>query len=396
MLPSTILNSFSSLQQYVSEQNYKGYDPYDGLNSKLFKTLPLISDNRFFRLAWIQVFKRLPFNVRPLVGIQKDYNPKGLGLFLNGYCHLYHQDSKSLKVLGLTHKAIREKVVFLSNQILGLMSPDWSGGCWGYNFDWQARAFFQPKGTPTVVASTFIAYALLDSYDILKDEKLLEVAVSVKDFVLNDLNKSYDADGNFAFSYSPLDKTQVFNASLLGSRLLARVYSYTGDKTLLVEAKRSVQFCVQHQREDGSWSYGTLPFHQWVDNFHTGYNLECISDYQKYSGDNSYAGHLEKGLKYYLNTFFTQEGISKYYNNSVFPIDIHAPAQLIVTLSKLGKLSQHKHLADKVLNWTITHMQDKKGYFYFQKKKYFTSKIPYMRWAQAWMFYALSIRVGNK
>lgn len=387
-----LCDSYRSLKYYCENNHYKGYDPYDGLNSKLFQSLP-IKNNKLCRLVWIQLFKRLPFNLRTLVGIKKDYNPKGLGLFLNGYCNLYYQDAESLKALDLSHTEIKEKIVFLSNTIIDLISPDWSGACWGYNFDWQARAFFQPKGTPTVVASTFIAYALMDAYDILKDKKLLDVAVSVKDFVLNDLNRTYDNNGNFAFSYSPLDKTQVFNASLLGSRLLARVYSYIGDKDLLVEAKRSVQFCVDHQREDGSWGYGTLPFHQWVDNFHTGYNLECISEYQKYSRDTCYADHIEKGFEYYINTFFTEKGIAKYYNNSVFPIDIHAPAQLIVTLSKLDMLEENKALADKVLNWTISNMQDKKGYFYFQKKKYFTSKIPYIRWAQAWMFYAMSIRL---
>ena len=36
-------------------------------------------------------------------------------------------------------------------------------------------------------------------------------------------------------------------------------------------------------------------------------------------------------------------------------------------------------------------MQSGKGYFYYQVNRYFSSKIPYMRWAQAWMFYAFSM-----
>ncbi len=47
-------------------------------------------------------------------------------------------------------------------------------------------------------------------------------------------------------------------------------------------------------------------------------------------------------------------------------------------------------LADKVLNWTIANMQDKKGYFYYQKYRFYKIKIPYIRWSQAWMFYALT------
>ena len=76
-------------------------------------------------------------------------------------------------------------------------------------------------------------------------------------------------------------------------------------------------------------------------------------------------------MDYYLNTFFTPEGISKYYNNSTFPIDIHAPAQLVVTLSKYGNFYENQELIDKVLMWTINNMQASKGYFYYQKNKLF-------------------------
>jgi len=118
--------------------------------------------------------------------------------------------------------------------------------------------------------------------------------------------------------------------------------------------------------------------------------LECIYIYQKISGDLTYRKHIDKGLNYYLNNFFTEEGMSKYYNNKTFPIDIHAPAQLVVTLSKMDILEEHKGLAEKVIGWTINNMQSKQGYFYYQKRRILSSKIPYIRWAQSWMFYALS------
>jgi hypothetical protein len=112
--------------------------------------------------------------------------------------------------------------------------------------------------------------------------------------------------------------------------------------------------------------------------------------YQEISGDTSFQKNRELGLKYYLETFFTEEGVSKYYNDRKYPIDIHAPAQLVVTMSKLSVFASNKILIDKVLNWTIDNMQSKEGYFYYQKKKLMSSKIPYIRWAQAWMFYGFS------
>jgi len=373
-------SSFEKLISYCEQEQFKGYDPYDGLNSWIIQKTPL-GKSRFFRLAWIQLFKRSPINLRKLVGIKKEYNPKGLGLFLIGYCNLYNSkpNQKYLDTINL-----------LSTKIINLQTKGYSGSCWGYNFDWQARAFFQPKWTPTVVATSFIVEALLKAYEITKRQDILEIALNSKNFVLNDLNKSYDDDNNYTFSYSPLDKTQVFNAGLLGAKLLCLIYTYTKEQFLLDEAKKVVSYVCTKQMNNGAWSYGTLPFHKWIDNFHTGYNLECIFVYQNISKDFSYQENISKGLEYYLTTFFTEEGLAKYYNNKTYPIDIHAPAQLIVTLSKLGILNKYTDLSKKVLSWTIKNMQSEKGYFYYQKKQYAISKIPYIRWAQSWMFYAFS------
>lgn len=371
---------YAKLVEYIEREHYMGWDPYDGLNSRLFHVLPF-KKSRFFRLAWIQLFKRSTINLRRLFGVPKGYNPKALGLLLSGECKNYER---------VPSDEVRFKLQFLISKIIELKSKGYSGSCWGYNFDWQARAFFQPKGTPTIVATSFIANALLDAYDLFKDPNLLKEARSSCDFVLRDLNRTQMADGTFCFSYSPLDNTQVYNASLLGSRLLARVYFYTRESILKDEALKSVIYCARAQKDDGSWTYGTLPYHQWIDNFHSGYNLECIADYQKYAGDDQFSEVLNKGLVYYLNTFFTEGGIPKYYSDNMYPIDIHAPAQLVVTLFRLGCLNENRHLVDNVMKWTIENMLDGKGYFYFQKRKYFTAKIPYMRWAQAWMYYALS------
>ena len=304
-----------------------------------------------------------------------------MDLFLSGYCKLYNQTLNGVYL---------EKINYFSQKLLELENKEWSGSCWGYNFDWQSRAFYLPKHSPTIVVTAFISNSLLDVYEITGEEKLLVTARSACNFILKDLQRNYDIDGNQAFSYSPFDKSIVFNASLWGSQLLARVYSFTKEKNLIEEARKSVAFCCNHQRSDGSWGYGTYDFHQWVDNFHTGYNLECIADYMKYSGDKTYKHNVSIGSDYYIQNFFTKDGIPKYYNNSLYPIDIHAPAQLVLTLSKLGILKQHKELVDKVLMWTFGNMLSKEGYFYYQINKYFSSKIPYMRWAQAWMFYSMS------
>jgi rhamnogalacturonyl hydrolase YesR len=373
--------SLQKLISYCERENYKGYDPYDGLNSKLFQRLPLLRDKRFPRLAWIQLFKRLPVNLRPLVGIRKEYNPKGLGLFLAGYVNL-------AKVYGVDK--YKKQVDFFAGKLIELKTPGYSGNCWGYNFPWESKAFYQPKYTPTIVASTFVASALIDAYELTGDEDYLEQGISTKNFILKDLKRTVSPNGNFVFSYSPYDTSSVFNASLLGARLLARIYTYTNDEELKIIAGKAVAYCCDQQNPDGSWFYSTLPFHQWIDNFHTGFNLECLIDYKRFTGDESFNEHIESGMRYYLETFFDEDGRSRYYNNSLYPIDIHAPSQLFVTLHKAGIFDERRDLADRVMKWTVTNMQSSQGYFYYQKRKYLTNKISYMRWSQAWIFYGLT------
>lgn len=372
---------FKKLKEYCEKESFKGFDPFDGLNSKIFTCFPKLNNSKIFKIIWLQFFKRSPVNFRKIAGVKKDYNSKGLGLFLSAYCLLYKKnpDDELLKI-----------IFFLVEQIELCESEGYSGSCWGYNFDWQARAFFQPKGTPSVVVTSYVACALLDAYEITKDEKLLKKARSACDFVLKDLNRTYDKDGDFAFSYCPLDKTQVFNASLLGSRLLCRVYEHTNESFLIEESEKTVSYVCKHQQSNGAWSYSPLAYHTWVDNFHTGYNLECIYTYQKISGDLKYKAYLDKGLEYYINTFFEEKGIPKYYNNSVYPIDMHTTAQLIITLSKMEILSNNQKFVEKVLSWSLDNMYDEKGFFYYYKEKYFTIKISYIRWIQAWMFLGIS------
>jgi hypothetical protein len=382
-----INKSFQKLRAYCEEDQFKGWDPFDGLNSGVFRSLPIIRNSRICRLAWIQFFKRSPINFRPLTGIAKEFNSKGLGLFLTGYCNLYKLQQD---------KSILDRIYFLTQKIIELQIRNYSGSCWGYNFDWQARAFFQPANTPTIVATSFVADSLFNAYDITNEKKVLETALSAADFVLQDLNRTYDDKGNFSFSYSPLDNTQVFNASLLGVRLLGKAYMFNRNELYRAEAQKAVAFVCDRQHANGAWAYGTLPFHQWIDNFHTGFNLECVNEYQRCTGDMSFDGSLKKGLTFYLENFFLPDGTSKYYHNKKYPIDIHSPAQLLVVLSKLGLFKDHESLASKVLTWTIQNMQNEKGYFYYQRKKMFSSHIPYMRWAQAWMFYAMSFYLKER
>lgn len=389
-----IYDSLYRLKKYCEKEQFMGWDPYDGLNSKLFHAIPFLDKIPFCRLVMIQTFKRNPFNLRRLALIPKQHNAKGIGLFLQGYCNLYRavqKDHKLVELFGSVQDIVIQ-IHKLADLLIEMRSDgDYHGACWGYNFDWQARLYFLfPKNTPTVVATNFCATALMEAYEITKEQKYLDIALSSARFVTEDLHRSKQQEG-FLFSYSPLPGNDtVYNASLLGSRLLSFCYKYTGDEEYKRLAKESIIACCKGQQESGAWVYGLMPFQNWVDSFHTGYNLDALIAYQENTGDTSFGDYIEKGFHYYLNHHFTEAHEPKYYDNRQYPIDIHCPGQLFVTLARLHKFDQYQALAADVLHWTVQHMQDKKGYFYYQLKKGISSKISYMRWSNAFMFCALS------
>jgi len=393
-MENSLIRSFLKLKQYCEAEHYKGWDPYDGLNSKVFQALPFLKKSALCRLAVIQGFKRCPVNLRRIACVPKEHNAKGVGLFVQGYCNLVRlvRERPELAAELGSEAELTARLREVADLLLTLQSKgDYHGACWGYNFDWQARRLFLfPKGTPTVVATNFCTTALMEAYEVTGERRYLDVALTAAEFVKEDLHR-HACDEGFLFSYSKLPGNDtVYNASLLGSRLLSYCYKYTGNEEYRELAEASVKACCLGQREDGVWVYGLLPVQGWVDSFHTGYNLDGLIAYEELTGDGKYHEYIEKGFRYYIEHFFEPDGTPKYYDNQMYPIDIHCPGQLFVTLSRLHRFAEFRPLAEKVLDWTLRNMQDRRGYFYYQLKKGLSSKISYMRWSNAFMFCAMS------
>jgi rhamnogalacturonyl hydrolase YesR len=373
-----IKHSLDKLEVYLDASDLKGYDPYDALNSKILTKLSF--NRKLLKIIYTQALKKLPINLRPLLFIKKEYNPKGLGLFLTGYLKLYslYKNEKYLKKIDM--------VISILDKI---KSKGYSGYCWGYNFNWQSKAHYTPSGMPTIVNTVFIAHAFLDAYKLLGEKCYLDIARSACDFILNDLNISGN-DNHICFSYTPLDTFKVNNASMLGAGILARMYYITREDKLLEFAQKATAYISSKQNPDGSWYYAETNYQRWIDCHHTGFVLESLFNYMKYTGDKTYLANLEKGFKFLKTHFILPNGMTKFYHNCTYPVDIHCPSQAIVTLVKLKEISESSQLLQKVACWMVDYMQDKTGYFYYRKERFFYNKIPYVRWAQAWAFHALT------
>jgi hypothetical protein len=376
-----IQKSFQKLKAYIESENFKGYDPYDTLNSPI----PFHWLGKWGAVLAIQFQKRNPFNIRALLGIKKDYNPKAIGLLLHAYS-LDYQNNKNEETL--------EKMSFFFNWLLDNRTNGYDEYCWGYNFDWASPVKFLEKFSPTIVVSGFVAKGVFEYYQATQNPKALEVLKSIGDFTQNKLEWTETEKGK-CVSYSTKTIDCCYNANMLGAELFARLYVITKESRYKELACKMTDFTVAYQKVSGLWNYSidikTGKERIQID-FHQGYVLDSIHYVLKYCGNNEvYLSALKLGTAYYYKNQFKETGQSIFRVPNDYPVEIHNQAQGIISLTRLAYLSEDYGLfATKIANWTAENMQSKKGYFYYKKYPYHTIKTPFMRWSQAWMLLALT------
>jgi mannose/cellobiose epimerase-like protein (N-acyl-D-glucosamine 2-epimerase family) len=242
------------------------------------------------------------------------------------------------------------------------------------------------------VCTSFVGIALVEAYEERGDARCLDMAVSSAEYLLKELYWDH-ADGTAGFAYPlPSVRNQVHNANFLAAEVLSRVYRYTGEKKFLAPALKAARYSASQQRTDGSWTYGEAATQQWIDNFHTGFNLSSLRRIGMNVDTSEFESHVRLGLEFYNSHFFREDGAVRYFHNQIYPIDTHCVAQSVITLLDLKDLNPNNAaLANSVLEWALDHMWDgRRGFFYYRILRSCTIRTSYMRWTQAWMFLALA------
>ena len=367
----------------IKKNNYKGYDPYDCLNSPYISKL----NNKWIKLFCTQLLVYSPVNFRRMLKIKKSINPKGMGLLLSSLSLFKKIDFKFKKY------DEEKELEYIYNWLINNANKSYSGLCWGYNFPWQDFNKYIPKQEPSVVCTSFIGHALLDYYETSKNENILDTVSSICKFITNDLNVFKDSEG-ICFSYSPFDKNIVHNANLLGASFLARSGKILKEKQYIDTSIESYNFSINKQNTDGSWHYSfdpkTLKTRKQLD-FHQGYIIDSLIDYIKYVKEEKRI--IEKiilGADFYKKQF-SDNGKSYWRYPKKWPIDIHNQTQGIITFSKLSKLNNKFFKeAKNILDFTFQNFLNEKNFVYYQIWPFIKNKNEYVRWNNCWMLLALT------
>jgi hypothetical protein len=315
----SVLKSIEDVAHWVETHNFRAYDPGDGdLSFLRYFTFNI----HFLRRLLTGAVLRSPLNIRPWIGIRPHTSTKGMGYMGWGY----------LKMFGMTGaEGHRRRAESCFDWLMENRSSGYEQFCWGNDFAFSTRAGTIPKHMPTIVWSSLIGLAFLEAYEVLGNPKYLDVAASTAEWVKSLPREQ--TDRGICLSYVPFMQSSIHNSNMLGAALLARIASHTGDREACELAKDAMTYSCARQLTDGAWYYGEAPKYHWIDNFHTGYNLDCLKRYIDGTGDREFEPCLRTGFRYFESHFFEGDGRPKYYQDKAEPIDIQCSAQAIDTLA---------------------------------------------------------------
>ena len=370
--------------------DFEGYSKHDALNAPWMEALA--GGSRLRRLAAIQLVMRSPIHVRPLLGVRKARNPKGLSLFARAHLARHRLTGSADDV----HVASD-----LLDWLIDNPSQGFDGLSWGYPYPWQDAGFFAPRGLPNRVVTSFVGQALLDGYDTLGDDRYLKAASDAVRFLLEAPKTLFEDDAHRCVSYVPDESIDwiVMDVSALVGALAARLGVLQGDEKLFEESGRLVRYVVSKQTDEGAWFYAEPPSASRIthDNYHTGFILDAILLHAQATGSAEFDQAYERGIEFYQRRLFEPDGAPRFMSDRRYPFDIHGCAQGIITFSlRQRHRGEGAEMAGRVVDWTLSNMWDpKSGWFYYQKRRAFRTRIRELRWCQGWMSMALASYLEN-
>ncbi len=378
MLRQKVETSLNAVEGWIEKHRYRGYDPSDGLTSYL---RVLSFRNVFLERLLQQIGRQSPVNLRPIMGIKPLESAQGRGYTAWGYLERYRSsgdDRYKSKALECLDWLDRNK------------SPNYDNHSWGYLFDYASRGGRRPGQESTTVWTGLAGQVFLEAYELFAAERHLEVIKSISDWILK-LPRQRTSRGA-CLSYTAMGQGSIHNSNMIGAAFLAGAARYTREAGALEAAREAMEYSCARQLPEGAWYYAEHDNCRWVDNFHTGYNLDSLKRYARYSGDRTFDENLKRGLDYFRKTFILDDGFPKYYRQRAYPLDIQCASQAIETLVFFSEDNPAcLGLACKVANWTIENMQDKDGHFYYRMYPlHIKAKVPLIHWGQATMYRALA------
>jgi hypothetical protein len=257
-------------------------------------------------------------------------------------------------------------------------------------FEWTSGfGLSYPRGYPALIVTSEIGHSFLDHYIVSPSPEVKKACINIGEAIVNEIGFTQINEQNVCFHYTGIDHYFVNNTNAYAAAYLARLSDIVFNKRYYELALAACKFVEANLLDNGCWFYYAPPFverNRAIDNRHTGYTIVGLLWANAILKDRDIEKAIDKGWEFYRHNFL-EECIPKSRMDSLYPVDMHDVAQLIVTASELGEIK----LARDCARWAIDNMSNTTDEFYYRLYPNGTViKIPFVRWNQAWMYRALT------
>lgn len=383
----SIYDIIKNLIDWLNSEKLTSYDPFDIQSSRIWKILnnSTFLPIRLIRKYLIIVEKIFPRFIR--IFSYKTRASTSVALFASS-CAMIYQINNNKKLL--TH--VQDSLNWLEEN----KSNDYSGFCWGLPFKWYLpESIVADINTPCSTILIYMLDAFLLGHKITGEDHYKQVALSISDFLINDLNKDKIDENTICSSYTPLDNFHVINVNSYVAAILYSIYTYTKDSSLIEYADKLLNYVFKEQNEDGSWYYWEKneKTKDVVDSLHQCYIMENLYRCYLINKDKKIFDSIQKGLDYFTKNLYREGQIIKFSDEKYkdYPLELIDHAEAIIMFTMLSNDFNTKEYAKETLNCVFQKFKIKnKSYFYSYIIKSIPKDIPYIRWGESQILYALS------
>lgn len=383
-----IEDAINKFLDWLNDFGFFSYDQYDYWGTKIgILGKKLFLKNKIFALPIVfplQIFESFLPNTRKLFA-KKQRFAIGDAHFALGFMNLY-QYYNDKKYLTLANNLLEE--------LLRYCTKTKNGIGWGYPYTWPTQYRIYQKSEPFITVTPYVFDAFLKMYQITKNDKFVYPVEEIIKFVAYDINEEEITPEISSSSYGPFDQSKIVNAICYRAATLLKAYDFFNNEKLKKIAIKNINFILKEQQKDGSWYYASDS--RFIDNFHTCFILNKLTESYLILKDNEILESIKNGYNFYIKNFIRKDNTLIHFHKIRFPkfrkIEMYDYAEGIslgVLLKDVidGAFEFSKFSA----NYLIDNFQLSKGYFITRISTLGTkNKIPYLRWPQAQLFYALT------
>src|SRR6266496_668600 len=288
-----------------------------------------------------------------------------------------------------------ENAVHFLTELKKSRCRDFKEYCWGYPFNWVWRGGIAKEQTPLITTTPYVYEAFFQVFQLEPREEWKAILESIARHARFDIKDFRTSEAASSCSYSPFGEGGVINAAAYRAFVLTSASRVFSNDDYWKVAKRNLNFVLENQNPDGSWYYAVDGVRDFVDHFHTCFVMKALTKIQSLTGDEACEEALVKGVNYYLNNLFAEDGLPKPFSKAprltVYKRELYDCAECInLCLLLRNRFPQLNATLETVVGGVLKDWIKRDGSFRSRKLYISWDNVPMHRWGQSQMFRSLA------